>query len=97
LILVDTPGAGSIHEHHDQILHAFIPQSDAVIFLVTAGMPVDEDEQALLKKIQAADIKKVFFALNKVDVENPQDIDDAVTHNQRCLDEAAFGSITFIC
>ncbi|HMP05951.1 MAG TPA: dynamin family protein, partial [Lacipirellulaceae bacterium] len=31
LELVDTPGAGSLHEHHDEILHRFLPQSDAVI------------------------------------------------------------------
>ena len=27
LVLVDTPGAGSIHEYHDQILQEFIPAS----------------------------------------------------------------------
>jgi GTPase Era involved in 16S rRNA processing len=88
LILVDTPGAGSIHEHHDQILHAFIPQSDAVIFLFTAAMPLDEDELDLLRKVKAADIQKVFFVINKVDAaERPEDIEDAIDHNQRCLQD----------
>lgn len=85
LILADTPGAGSIHEHHDQILHAFIPQSDAVIFLVTAAMPLDEDELGLLKKVMSADIRKIFFVINKVDAGKPEDIEDAIRHNQRCL------------
>ena len=30
LVLIDTPGAGSIHEHHDALLRQFLPQSDAV-------------------------------------------------------------------
>jgi predicted GTPase len=88
LILVDTPGAGSIHEHHDQILHSFIPQSDAVIFLVTAAMPLDQDELELLRKVKAADIQKVFFVINKVDAaEKPEDVEDAIVHNQRCLQD----------
>ena len=74
--LVDTPGAGSIHEHHDALLHAFIPQADAVIFLVTARMPLDQDELDLLQQVKAADIRKVFFAVNKVDESSEQDIAD---------------------
>ena len=87
LVLVDTPGAGSIHEYHDTILHAFIPQADAIIFLVTARMPLDQDELDLLKKVKAADIQKVFFAVNRVDECSDQDIADAVTHNMRLLTE----------
>lgn len=88
LELVDTPGAGSIHEHHDALLHAFIPQADAVIFLVTARMPLDQDELYLLRQVKAADIRKVFFAVNRIDESSEQDITDAVAHNMRLLGEA---------
>ncbi|MBN2579383.1 MAG: dynamin family protein [Pirellulales bacterium] len=85
LELVDTPGAASLHEHHDALLHAFIPQADAVIFLVTARMPLDQDELDLLRKVKAADIGKVFFAINRVDQSSETDIEDAVIHNTRLL------------
>ncbi|MEX2217066.1 MAG: dynamin family protein [Phycisphaeraceae bacterium] len=88
VVLVDTPGAGSIHEYHDTLLHAFIPQADAVIFLVTARMPIDQDELDLLKKVKAADIRKVFFAINRVDECDEQDVEDAVNHNLRLLSQA---------
>lgn len=88
LEIVDTPGAGSIHEHHDAILHAFIPHADAVIFLVTARMPLDQDELDLLQKVKAADIRKVFFAVNRVDESSEQDIADAIAHNMRLLAQA---------
>lgn len=88
LELVDTPGAGSIHEYHDAILHAFIPRADAVIFLVTARMPLDRDELELLQKVKAADIQKIFFAVNKVDESSEQDIADAIAHNMRLLSQA---------
>jgi GTPase SAR1 family protein len=85
LALIDTPGAGSLHEHHDALLHAFIPQADAVIFLVTARMPIDAEESDLLAKLKAADVSKVFFAINRVDETAEQDLKDAIAHNSRLL------------
>ncbi len=85
LVIVDTPGAGSIHEHHDELLHAYIPQADAVIFLVTARMPLDQEELNLLKQLKAADIKKIFFAMNRVDECEEKDIEDAIRHNLELL------------
>jgi predicted GTPase len=83
--IVDTPGAGSIHEHHDALLHGFIPGADAVIFVLTARMPLDQDELTLLKEIKSADIKKIFFVLNKIDESEPKDIEDAISHNEKLL------------
>ncbi len=83
--IVDTPGAGSIHEHHDALLHGFIPSADAVIFVLTARMPLDQDELVLLKEIKAADVKKIFFVLNKIDESEPRDIEDAIAHNEKLL------------
>lgn len=83
--LVDTPGAGSIHEHHDALLHGFIPNADAVVFVLTARMPLDEDELDLLKEIKAADVKKIFFVLNKIDESDSRDIEDAIAHNEKLL------------
>lgn len=88
LVLVDTPGAASLHEYHDAILHAFIPQADAVIFLVTARMPLDQDELALLRNVKAADIRKVFFAVNRVDESSEKDIQAAIDHNLKLLAQA---------
>jgi GTPase Era involved in 16S rRNA processing len=88
IILVDTPGAGSIHKLHDTILMGFIPQADAVIFLVTANMPIAEDELELLKKLKQEDIRKVFFAINKVDACEEDEIQDGIEHNIKMLSEA---------
>ncbi|MDR2439369.1 MAG: dynamin family protein [Planctomycetaceae bacterium] len=83
--LVDTPGAGSIHEHHDALLHAFIPEADAVIFIVTASMPIDQDEIDLLREVKKADINKIFFVINKIDDAEPDEIESAVQHNLQLL------------
>lgn len=83
--IVDTPGAGSVHEHHDALLYRFIPSADAVVVLVTARMPLDQDEVQLLEKIKQADIRKVFFAINQIDLATAQDLDAAERHNADVL------------
>ena len=85
LMVVDTPGADSIHEYHDELLHAYIPQADAVIFLVSSRMPLDQEEMDLLKKVKAADISKIFFAMNRVDECDEVDIEAAIRHNSEIL------------
>jgi len=89
-MLIDTPGAGSIHEHHDQILQDVIPTSDVVVFLVTAQMPIDQDEFDLLKSVGEGDVKKLFFVMNKVDVTRPDEIDAAIAHNRKVLEMTPF-------
>ncbi|MDR2114997.1 MAG: dynamin family protein [Planctomycetaceae bacterium] len=64
--LVDTPGAASVHTYHDELLHAFIPQADAVIFIVTARMPLDQDEMELLREVKKADINKIFPSVRRL-------------------------------
>lgn len=88
LEIVDTPGAGSIHEHHDALVHAYIPHADAVIFLVSARMPIDQEELDLLRALKTQDIQKVFFAMNRVDEASEKDLADAETHNSKLLSGA---------
>lgn len=83
--LVDTPGADSMHAHHDELLHGFIPQADAVIYMVTARMPIDASEKELLRKVKAADSRKIFFVINRIDELSAADLADAVDHNTREL------------
>ena len=87
LTLVDTPGAGSLHQHHDALLLGFLPQADAVIFLVTADQPIAADELELLRQLKAADTKKVFFAINKTDDPHTDEdeIAEGIEHNRKML------------
>lgn len=88
LVLVDTPGAGSLHKHHDAMLHGFLPHADAVVFLVTARMPVAEDELDLLRELKRQDIRKVFFAINRCDESEEDEIRDGIEYNRRMLGAA---------
>jgi hypothetical protein len=49
-------------------------------------MPLDQEELELLERVKASDIRRIFFAINKVDeIKNPQDLQDAIRHNHDCL------------
>lgn len=95
VILIDTPGAGSIHEHHDQLIYDVIPNSNVIIFLATAQMPIDQDELDLLKRIADADKEKIFFVLNKIDIVPQNEIENAIMHNEQVLREnTPFADVT---
>jgi GTP-binding protein EngB required for normal cell division len=83
ITLVDLPGLGSIHEHHDQIVHQFLPQSDAILLLSTARMPINQEEIELLKKAREADIRKIFSAINMVDKTGEEELEQCVVHNRK--------------
>lgn len=88
ITLADLPGAGSVHEHHDQIVRQFLPQSDAVLLLTTARMPISADEVDLLKALREREIEKIFVAMNKIDITDEEDLSVGEESNRKKLTEA---------
>ena len=66
VVLIDTPGIGSIHQHNTEMTLNFLAQCDAALFLVSADPPITEVEVEFLRTIRDA-VTKVFFVLNKAD------------------------------
>lgn len=64
--LVDTPGVGSVHSHNSEVTSRYLPEADAVIFLVSADQPLSRNELDFLVDIRRY-AGKVFCLLNKVD------------------------------
>lgn len=63
--IYDTPGTNDIYDEREQITYNFIPNSDAVIFLLSATAPCSESEIEFLQNyIIAEHIKKIFFVVN---------------------------------
>lgn len=73
LTFVDTPGVGSMHEKNSEEAYAFVKESDAVIFTLSVDSPINQIEIDFLKnaKEHAA---KFYFAVNKIDVIAPEDL-----------------------
>lgn len=83
--LVDTPGEGSFNAHHDDILYKYLPSADAAIFLIDVFAPLTESELDFLKEIMGNDVKKLFFAMNRTDRADQDEIDAAIEHNLKAL------------
>jgi len=75
--IIDTPGVGSVYQHNTDIAYSYLPYVDAGIFLITADPPLGGSEHRFLKDIQDY-VDKVFFVLNKIDVVDDKDLDEAM-------------------
>ena len=76
--LVDTPGTNAVIRRHEELTRDFIPRSDMVLFVTSADRPFTESERAFLEQIREWG-KKVVIVLNKVDILQPDEVDQVVS------------------
>ena len=74
VVMVDTPGLGSVIEAHRVVTTRFIPRSDAVLFLIDSGSPLTEREKTFLQYVRGY-TKNFFFVQTKIDSEDRQELD----------------------
>ena len=86
VILVDTPGVGSAHQHNTEAAYGYLPHADAAVFMISVDAPLSKVELDYLKDI-CTYVKKLFFVLNKIDVASPDDLAEAVEFTTRVLRE----------
>lgn len=73
IVLVDTPGVGSIHQNNTDEAYAFMKDSDAIIFMLSVDSPINEIERKFL--VEARNYAaKFYFAINKIDTISPADL-----------------------
>jgi small GTP-binding protein len=84
IILVDTPGVGSMHRHNTDISYSFIKESDAVIFMLSVDSPINEIESEFLKA-SSQHANKFYFAINKTDTVTASDLADYLAYCENIL------------
>lgn len=90
IVLIDTPGVNSINDLHDGVTYRVIPNSKAIIMLVTADSPGGKDEVQFLKRILTGRDKEdydIFFVINKADSISKEDLEDAIASVERAIAE----------
>jgi len=98
VVLTDTPGAdNALSSVHDAVLLEFMPQADAVIFLVTADEPLTESEMQMLRHVRRNDVRKLFFAINKADRVGPRELNQGLEHNRTMLASLGFHDAPLFC
>jgi len=86
LILVDTPGLGSLFSHNTATTIEFLPRIDAALFVMSADVPISKADEEFLKQIKDS-IPNVLFVLNKSDLLAPGDLDKMMKYNLNMLKE----------
>ncbi len=66
VVLVDTPGIGSVHLHNTAAGHAALLDADGAVMVLSADTPLSDQERALVAQL-AERRAPTFFVLNKAD------------------------------
>ena len=75
VVLVDTPGIGSVHEHNTAVAREALLDADGAVLVLAADAPVSEQERDLLR-VLAERRAPTFFVLNKIDHLRPAELDE---------------------
>jgi len=73
ILIVDTPGIGSVFSHNTKAAEEVIPKSDIGIFVVSPDPPFTEIEQNYFKSV-LPNISTAFFVINKMDTVSGKDL-----------------------
>jgi len=79
LFFIDTPGIGSTRSENTATTYAFLPQSDAVIFVTSVEASLSEPEETFLRDVQQY-ARRLFVVVNKVDLLADHEVDQVFTY-----------------
>jgi small GTP-binding protein len=86
IVLVDTPGVNDLSLQRADITYSYIPQSDAVLFLLDAGQILKESERVFLQdKIIGQARDKIVFVITKWDLLNAEEQGQALAYAKEQL------------
>lgn len=86
IVLVDTPGVGSVQQANTQETLDYLPRIDAAIFLFSADQPINTEELSFLQTSRSF-APKYFFVLNKIDLLNSEELAESLNYCQQILSE----------
>ncbi len=84
MIIVDTPGLGSLFDHNTNTTMDFLPRIDAALFVLGADLPVSKADVEFLTEVNNM-IPKVLFVLNKSDLLASEDLEKITDYNRKML------------
>jgi small GTP-binding protein len=86
IALVDTPGVNDLSLARADITYKYIPQCDAVLFLLDAGQLVKESERVFLQeKLLGQSRDKIVFVVTKKDILDDGELEQAMGYVQSQL------------
>src|SRR5215217_8800929 len=93
--VLDTPGLGALYAGHAQITHRFVPEADAVIFVLESGQPVLDEDLKFIEQILTV-TRNIFFVQTKIDRYSKEDWQAIQRRNMQILAAKFKGRLTDI-
>ena len=91
--ILDTPGLGSLYAGHAEITHRFVPEADAVIFVLESGQPVLDEDLKFIEQILTV-TRNIFFVQTKIDRYSKEDWQAIQRRNMQILAAKFKGRLT---
>jgi GTPase SAR1 family protein len=91
--ILDTPGLGALYAGHARITHRFVPEADAVIFVLESSQPVIEDDLKFIEQILTV-TTNIFFIQTKIDQYSRDDWQSIQHRSQEILQQRFTGRLT---
>ena len=96
IVLVDTPGVNDLNLQRADITYKYIPQSDAVLFVIDAGQPLKESERLFLRdRLIAQSRDKIVFVVAKADIWSDAERTEALDYVREELAKLVDGPVVF--
>ena len=89
LILVDTPGVGSTHQHNTRAAQAILPECDAALYVLSFDPPITETEVDYLRLVREV-AGPLIIVINKADLVETSERETVVSFVREVL-ETQFG------
>lgn len=84
VVLVDTPGVGSAHDHNTEVAHRALAEADAAVFVLSVDSPASRAELDFLSSVRER-VGRLIFVLNKADLVGAQELEEAAEFVRRML------------
>lgn len=97
LVLVDTPGTGSLNTEHTALTYSFIPNADAILFVSDIQAPLKVEDLNFIKERILPHCQNIIFVVTKIDaIANYQKIIDSNREKLSTLLNISLGQVCII-
>lgn len=95
--LVDMPGTGDIDWRFDAQVQTYLPQADAILYVISARAPLSSSEQHFLRRAVAPqEFPKLLFVVNQIDaIRNEADVERVIDLVRSRVDQVFPGAMVY--
>jgi small GTP-binding protein len=86
IVLIDTPGLGSVYEHNTETTLQFISKIDVALLVLSADTPISKTDIDFLQRMKVT-VPRFLFVLNKSDLLPAADISKMIAYNSKIIAE----------